>query len=307
MIHFWNKIEAEGAPSNLTAKIMLKHGTINTLYELPPKDVYTIPSSMRWLFILLGDAHNPLHWLRGETTYGKDIKVDFKGKVMSLLEVWESHILTHPDWKSEDWNAVRSEYDKMDAGWNKTAKTDLLQFWSQEIAKKVCPDIYDELGEPDENGVYIITSRTVLKWIRMGRDLAILAGQRFVHLMTFIHRQVAVRQKRISWEIKEIDRKMNTTTTTFSEFVPITFEPPDLGAIDFQRVLDGKQPLESFVEPDYHYLDPKYYPTKDDKIFDYDKFKANKPQQPHETLVQDQAAAQRDWEHPEFLHPRVEV
>lgn len=308
MMHFWQKIQNEGAPTNLTAKIMLKHGTINSLYDLNEQDVYTIPASFRWFIILLADVHQPLHWLRADSVYGKDVKVDFKGSRMSLLEVWESHILKYPDWKNEDWKGIRSEYDQLVASsWNFTHPTDLLQQWSQDVAKRVCPDIYGMLGEPDENGVHVLDSQTVLKWIRMGRELAILAGQHIAHLLQFMHRQVHVRRLIISKQYAEIDRKMNTTTTTFQWLKESeTFEPPDYGAIDFMRILDHKDLVEDFAEVDYS-RPFDVNPTKDDKTYDYDKFKNDQPQLPMDLENTHQKEDVADWEHPENIHPRVEV
>jgi len=311
MTHFWELIEKQGAPSNLTAKVMLKHGTLNVLYDVSnQQDVMSIPAAMRWFIILLANVHQPLHWLRSETTYGRDLKVDFKGNQMSLLEVWESHILTLPDWKNEDWKELRRDYGHLEASWNLTAPSDLLQQWSQEVAKRVCPDIIGLLGEPDESGVHILSSQTVLKWIRMGRELAILAGQRIAHMLEFIHRQVHIRQLIIKKQFAEIDKKMNTTSTTMTYLKEApTFEPPDLGAIDFQRISDGFKPFEEFAEVHDALNDSalRINPTKDDATYDYQKFQANLPQRRLDTLVASQKDAQKDWEHPEYIHPRVEV
>merc|ERR1719160_2040383 len=56
-----------------------------------PKSEQTPAHYLRWLVMLLGDMHQPLHWLR-EHDFGNDIKVRYKGEEFSLRSFWEVEI-----------------------------------------------------------------------------------------------------------------------------------------------------------------------------------------------------------------------
>ncbi|CAJ1337732.1 unnamed protein product [Effrenium voratum] len=43
---------------------------------------------LRWLATLVGDLHQPLHWL-AEKQYGEEVKLQFRGQEYSLLKFWE--------------------------------------------------------------------------------------------------------------------------------------------------------------------------------------------------------------------------
>jgi hypothetical protein len=173
---------------------------INTPKNLPSLDKVTsmelTPAHyLRWLAVLIGDLHQPLHWLR-QHDYGKGISVVYKNQKYKLLDFWEEEIPKHlapmPSVK-----ALQEEYDEREAGWGHKLPTELFRHWATEAAQVVCSQVYQVMevnhadGSRKIDDPFHLTEEMFQRWVKIANDWTTLAGERlgFVLLDILEHKR----------------------------------------------------------------------------------------------------------------------
>jgi len=156
-----------------------------------------IPSSerkpshyLRWLSILLGDLHQPLHWLR-EKDYGREIKVIYKEEEYTLLSFWEEYIPRHLSTMPSS-STLKDEYNSRSQAWLHTLPTELFRDWAKETAETVCNQVYGAMEVNHADGTRQIDSPFQLndelfqRWLSIANRLTTLGGQRLAFVLNDI-------------------------------------------------------------------------------------------------------------------------
>merc|ERR1712087_706223 len=95
---------------------------------------------LRWLAVLIGDLHQPLHWLK-EKNYGRELKVEYQGKEHTLLSFWEDYLPEHlPAPPTID--EMQKQYEERAPKWWDTLPTELFRDWAKETASVLCEQVY---------------------------------------------------------------------------------------------------------------------------------------------------------------------
>jgi len=160
-----------------------------------PKTALTPSEYLRWLSMLLGDLHQPLHLQRGTLDYGRDQKVVYLGKHYTLSEFWEElpkHF--HPLPKQE--TLYRQYTDRAPKWWDKRP-TELFREWANETSLLVCSQIYAALQTLDSDGINQISQPVTIqeevfhRWVALAEELTTLAAQRLAFLLSdiLVHRK----------------------------------------------------------------------------------------------------------------------
>lgn len=148
---------------------------------------------LRWLAGLIGDTHQPLHWLR-ELGYGADVRLSYQGEEFTLLSFWENYLPKHLP-SPQGVTYLDEEYKKRLKGWQEKVPTELFRSWSHDMSESVCSHVYGPLGleigseamsEPIE-----VTEELFQRWQKLAVSLTNLAGERlaFVLLDILEHRR----------------------------------------------------------------------------------------------------------------------
>lgn len=182
---------------------------INTPTSLPAlakmTDVEHKPSHyLRWLVVLIGDLHQPLHWLR-EKNYGKEVKLEYKGLQYNLLDFWEDYIPKNLPPAPEP-KVLQKQYEDKAPGWWDKLPAELFRDWAKEVAAVVCGQVYDAMAAAplvpastaSNNGtngtnlsasvysgppVYKLEEEVFQRWLKLAQDFTILGGQRLAYVL----------------------------------------------------------------------------------------------------------------------------
>lgn len=151
-----------------------------------PLDMHTPVQYLRWLVALIGDLHQPLHWLRTHS-YGKSVTLLHKGEQYSLLSLWEEYIPHNlPPVQTKD--QLRAQYQELIPSWRHKNPLDLFHIWAEEVAAIVCGEVYGKLEVNHADGTrrletpVHLTQSMLEDWIRLADRLTALAGQRLAFL-----------------------------------------------------------------------------------------------------------------------------
>lgn len=169
---------------------------LKALDNLPPSE--RRPANyLRWLAILIGDMHQPLHWLR-ENSYGKDINVTFRRKQYNLLEIWEDVIPTSLP-RIPSAQILEANYMQRQRAWWSKTPGELFRNWAREEAEIVCDQVYDPVADGvghddedyesiahaqrEEGEVFTLDERLYQRWVALAEDFTTLAGQRLAFIL----------------------------------------------------------------------------------------------------------------------------
>jgi len=165
---------------------------INTPQTLPSLEKVTsmelTPAHyLRWLSVLIGDLHQPLHWLR-EHTYGKGITLIYKDKKYKLLDFWEEempkHLAAVPSKK-----VLREGYEEREPAWGHKLPTELFRIWAKESAEVVCNQVYQVMEVNHADGTrkiddpFHLTEEVFQRWLKLANDFTTLAGERLAFVL----------------------------------------------------------------------------------------------------------------------------
>lgn len=174
---------------------------LQALSKLPPQ---TSQNELRWLAILIGDIHQPLHWLR-TYDYGRKIQVVYQNENHTLLSFWEDVLPKHlPVMPS--YEASRQLYEQRAPPWWEKRPTELFRDWAREAADVVCHQVYAAIEVQLDDGTrgvdldtpVMLNEELFQRWLHLANDLTTLAG----HRIAFILRDI-LEHKRHSAASKE--------------------------------------------------------------------------------------------------------
>jgi len=154
--------------------------------ELQPSDY------LRWLTILIGDLHQPMHWLHN-WDFGKELIVRFRNQSYSLFYFWEielpklmpdSQDALHPD-------KTDKEYAERIPGWEHKMPTELFREWGKETAEKVCSQIYAPMTVNHASGTVVenpftLTEELFREWLTTAEAQLQIAGERLAFVLNEI-------------------------------------------------------------------------------------------------------------------------
>jgi len=170
---------------------------IGTPKELPL--LKNIPSSslqpsdyLRWLAILLGDLHQPLHWLSAHA-FGREIDVHFRNQSYSLHDFWENQLPLHVSKRNVGLHPDQTdkEYADQVPGWEHKMPTELFREWARETAEKVCSQVYGPMNVNHADGTRIdnpftLTEELFQHWLTLAEELMQVAGERLAFVLNEI-------------------------------------------------------------------------------------------------------------------------
>lgn len=155
--------------------------------EKIPANEQTPAHYLKWLVILVGDLHQPLHWLH-EHNHGKDVKVRYKDAEYSLLQFWEEYLPNHLH-VSMDHFVSDKDFGVHSKAWAHKLPTELFREWAKEVAANVCSDVYAPMTVNHADGTRIespftLTDELFEKWVKLAEDLLQVAGERLTFVLT---------------------------------------------------------------------------------------------------------------------------
>jgi len=169
---------------------------INTPVKLPVLE--QIPAGelkpahfLRWLVILVGDLHQPLHWLR-EHSYGADVRVRFKGEELPLLQFWEEYIPRNlPKLEAGKPAASEKEYGTRSKAWEHKLPPELFREWAKETAEQLCREVYAPMTVNHADGTRVespfeLSDELYGKWVKMAQGLMSVGGERLAFVLNEI-------------------------------------------------------------------------------------------------------------------------
>merc|ERR1719230_2484236 len=109
----------------------------------------TDADAVKYLINLVGDLHQPLHLGFDEGDHGRNITVSFRGKQVSLFDLWDKEITQAvikdgPGFWWSGWThvqRVRSEYEMDSSRWKQSGAA-MFDKWAEESARFACEDVY---------------------------------------------------------------------------------------------------------------------------------------------------------------------
>lgn len=190
---------------------------INAPKELKPlAKVYKASSNyaasyLKWLVILLGDLHQPLHWLR-DNEYGRNIIVEVDKqstdvvtkKSMSLLDFWEVELPRRIVEKDKGSAPSASKHHSSVPAFTKeqllenvkarkdTQPAVLFRDWGKGVSMDVCNEIYVPLaGRENSSNPVVINVELAQRWQNFAERTMRVAGERIAYVLRdiLVHRK----------------------------------------------------------------------------------------------------------------------
>lgn len=165
---------------------------INTPEKLPTLEKVTsmelTPAHyLRWLSVLIGDLHQPLHWLR-QHDHGRKINLLYKSKPYNLLTFWEEEIAQHlPPVPSA--KILQEQYEEREHSWSHKLPTELFRLWAKETAEVVCSQVYQIMEVNHADGTrkiddpFHVSEEILQRWVKIANDFTTLAGERLAFVL----------------------------------------------------------------------------------------------------------------------------
>jgi len=159
---------------------------------------------LRWLVTLMGDMHQPLHWLR-EHDYGSEVQVMYKGHSHSLLSFWEDYLPQQlpplPDQAVLDASFQRGQR----VFWHLPPAMHFRN-WARDDATAVCSLVYGAMEEGNANWAespFQLEEELFQKWLKLADELTVVGGERLAAVLIDIlrhedHRH-AYEQGQVRW------------------------------------------------------------------------------------------------------------
>jgi hypothetical protein len=171
--------EPIGTPSNLRA-----------LLGFPASEL-TSAMYLRWLAILVGDMHQPLHWL-SQHNFGRDVLIHFRDEERTLLSFWEEYIPAHLHKLESETKLSQKEYPTL-AVFEQKVPTELFRDWARESAEKLCEDVYAPMmvnhADGTRDGTRVVESPFTLteelfdKWVKLAEKLMSSGGEHLAFVL----------------------------------------------------------------------------------------------------------------------------
>lgn len=164
--------------------------TLPTLEKVPSSEK-TTANYLRWLVILVGDLHQPLHWLH-QYGHGKDIKIRFRNSETTLLTLWEDMLAKDvPKEKGMHPDQTDKEYGSRSSSWGNTVPTELFRTWAKEVAEQLCTEVYKPMTVNHADGTRVenpfeLPEELYTKWVSLAEKLLSLGGERLAFILNEI-------------------------------------------------------------------------------------------------------------------------
>mmetsp|Transcript_5779 Transcript_5779/g.17053 ORF Transcript_5779/g.17053 Transcript_5779/m.17053 type:complete len:410 (-) Transcript_5779:90-1319(-) len=154
---------------------------------------FTDADSVKMLINLIGDLHQPLHVGFAGDDNGRKVQVTFRGKAMSLYDVWDKGISeVIRDQESSFWlggwthvRAISEEYEKDKNLWKQEGAFKAFDKWAAESVKFACEHAYTHpvtgkklAGPGAEPGPVAIDDGAYHVWREAWLRQILLAGER---------------------------------------------------------------------------------------------------------------------------------
>lgn len=156
----------------------------------------TPEDELRWLAIFIGDMHQPLHWLRGDFDYGKNLTVVIRGQDHSLFDFWETELPM--EFQLHDF-AIFDRKGRMMKKLQHFSKHpgEVFATWGSDQSKVVCQQIYDKLNVTQGQTRVVLDTETVRQWRILYETQVLEAGERLAQVMAelLMHRKHAAGHK----------------------------------------------------------------------------------------------------------------
>lgn len=160
-----------------------------------PKAEQTPANYLRWLVNLMGDMHQPLHWLRKHNAsstdpssgYGNDIFISYRGQAMSLLVFWENYVAeSMPPLPSQE--TLERQYANRVVAWWDKHPGELFRIWAREEAEALCNQVYAPIfsATVEEGKHFEVDEALYKRWQELGTNYIILGGQRLAFILSDI-------------------------------------------------------------------------------------------------------------------------
>lgn len=159
------------------------------LLEKFSSDELTSVHYLRWLAVLMGDLHMPLHWLR-DHDYGAKVNLVWEDQVYTMLEFWEEYLpknLTGTEIKGKE--MLDQEYQERQELWHDKSPIELFRDWAREAAMLVCQDVYERIEINHKDGSRTIDDPFELNkelyqsWVNMADNFLYEGGERLAFIL----------------------------------------------------------------------------------------------------------------------------
>jgi len=167
--------------------------------------------------MLLGDVHQPLHWLHPHSNHGRDIKVSWQGTQRDLLSFFEDYLPQQlgelPKQKHLDMHfKAQQEY------WKKGRRTppELFRRWGHEAAAAMCQHVLTPMevvradGSRSVDELFYLDEPLYNTWMNLTEEFTIRAGERLAYVLLDIlqHRRSELGHKlgKASWNVHSLKR-----------------------------------------------------------------------------------------------------
>mmetsp|Transcript_46960 Transcript_46960/g.105455 ORF Transcript_46960/g.105455 Transcript_46960/m.105455 type:complete len:428 (+) Transcript_46960:64-1347(+) len=156
---------------------------------------------LRWLATLVGDLHQPMHWL-AESGFGADVKLVYKGQEYSLLSFWEDFLPKQlPEIPSM--SMLDLEYKAQYHQWGQQLPPELFRQWAGEMSSKVCNEIYGPMyvnhadGSRSIESPFQLSEELFSQWAKLAEQMIQEGGERLalVFLDIIEHKRHKAAQK----------------------------------------------------------------------------------------------------------------
>lgn len=198
------KFEAQKVPS------------LPNLADHVPPELLTDAGNLKWLQGLTADMHQPLHWGMKSNDYGRQIKVVYgEGSQRietTLYDFWET-VLPREAAKDEERlvKHLQESYTKRQDAWKHHLFPRNLKYWSEDLVRKACLNIYDHLRQSPTppagqehsketntlKNPFTVDENLFQQWKHMAGELLVIASQRTVHSLLDVleHRKHVLHHK----------------------------------------------------------------------------------------------------------------
>jgi len=159
--------------------------TLPLLQKLPEAIRTGSAHFLKWLVILVGDMHQPLHWLPAYE-FGTSIRIRYEEQTYSLLDFWEDYLPKHLKHKLETGIQpfeMDKDFGQHSKAWAHKSPTELFRDWAKEVAARVCGEVYAPMTVNHADGTrvenpFTLTEELFQKWVKLAEELLQLAGER---------------------------------------------------------------------------------------------------------------------------------
>jgi len=166
---------------------------LDAIRNIPASD-QTPANYLRWLTGLIGDLHQPLHWLK-EKDYGRELKLIYKDREYTLFQFWEEEIpklLPNPPAGSDYSKTLDHRYGSEASRWGHKLPTEHFREWAKQVAEATCTQVYSAMEVNHADGTRSIDNpfraddALIQKWTNLANEFTAVGGIRLAFVLNEI-------------------------------------------------------------------------------------------------------------------------